>query len=101
MTGILASLAGLSTTSGGGGGGGSVSLVDTSVSDFAFAPNFALAAYSLNSDGFRYTQKSSGGPILQGEWLTPQTGMSGYEARATYISGETSSSSPFGDLPSY
>lgn len=51
-----------------------------------------LAGYRLNADGFAYERLSAGGGYtnLLEAWIVPQTGMSGYESRATLNSGALS-----------
>lgn len=70
---------------GGGGGGPTVSISNATVNDVG-VNNPAGAGYSLVNTGAIQTRVNfvaSGA----GNWITPQTGMSGYDARATVTGG--------------
>lgn len=66
-----------------GGGGGPVSLAaidGASIENFALAPDTAVSGVRIGFDGLIY-QNDNGSETQIGQWLTPATGMSGYEIR--------------------
>lgn len=76
MTGIIAALAGATS-----GGGTTLALSSRTVSQIDAAPS--VASYSLGLDGaITYTNQFD-----TEYWITPQSGMSGYEVRANIIFG--------------
>jgi hypothetical protein len=76
----IASLLMLASGSGGGGATG-VSLFDTLVGAYNFTPNDAIATYSLLNTGRIQQSRNIEAGVDIGAWITPQTGMSGYEVR--------------------
>lgn len=83
MTGIIATLVGMGATT-----EGTVSLSNTDAYKAAIDPDTATATYSLNASG---ALTATGG--TSGFWITPQSGMDLFEARATLNTGALSSGS--------
>jgi hypothetical protein len=66
----------------GGASGPLVSLTNQTVTSNAASPSQATSTYELNSSGV-INRIVNGSTTALGNWLTPASGMSGYDARAT------------------
>ncbi len=62
----------------------------TTASDSVLSPETGIAIYTLGNNGI-ITATELSGPDSTDPWITPQINMSGYEARATLLSGTLSS----------
>lgn len=71
-----------SAASGGGGGGGS-GLVDLRAR--TIEADFNDPSWKIDNDGFTYVFP---GPVQDLSWIEPQSGMSLYDVRATWLSGD-------------
>ena len=77
----------------GANSGPAISLEDLTVTRLALAP--ATASYALNSNG----QVVYSGRLGTEYWIVPQSGMSGYEAKASLVSGLLTSGTTGSWLP--
>lgn len=64
-----------------------ISITDVTASSATTDPTNATATYRLESDGDIGATSGDNTVLDVGDWITPQTNMASYEARATTLSG--------------
>ncbi len=68
-----------------------ISIADVTAASSVASPTNATASYSLGNDGDIDRTAGTNTVSDQGDWISPRTGMAGYEARATVTSGALTS----------
>ena len=73
-----------------------VSIPSTSTNSQSAASGFAQATFELSADGRIRITTGSNSTVSNDPWITPQTGMTGYSAYASHVSGVAVASGTLG-----